>query len=97
MWTCTCHCTSDGKEHKTIWLAGPEQDTIFHLCFTVCREQGSDCHDERLACNGYSFTGAGDFVLQIIRLESFGSELQFVPVAHHVHYTDRKQPLIEPK
>ena len=24
-----CHCTSDGKEHKIIWRAGPEQDTIF--------------------------------------------------------------------
>ena len=24
-----CHRTSDGQEHKIIWLAGSEQDTIF--------------------------------------------------------------------
>ena len=44
-----CHRTSDEQEHKIIWLAGPEQDTIFHLRVTACREQGSHCHDERLA------------------------------------------------
>ena len=32
-----CHCigacrrTNDGQEHKIIWRAGPERDTIFHL------------------------------------------------------------------
>ena len=44
-----CHRTSDGQEHKIIWRAGPEQDTIFYLRVTACREQGSHCHDERLA------------------------------------------------
>ena len=44
-----CHCTSDGQQHKIIWWAGPEQDTIFYLRVTACREQGSHCHDERLA------------------------------------------------
>ena len=41
--------TSDGQEHKIIWRAGLEQDTIFHLRVTACREQGSHCRDERLA------------------------------------------------
>ena len=45
-----CLRTSDGQEHKIIWLAGPEQDTIFHLRVTACREQSSHCRDERLAC-----------------------------------------------
>ena len=44
-----CHRTSDWQEHKIIWRAGPEQDTIFYLRVTACREQGSHCHDERLA------------------------------------------------
>ena len=44
-----CHRTSDGQEHKMIWRAGPEQDRIFYLRVTACREQGSHCHDERLA------------------------------------------------
>ena len=44
-----CHRTSDGQEHKIIWRAGPERDTIFHLPVTACREQGSHCRDERLA------------------------------------------------
>ena len=70
-----CHRTSDGQEHKIIWRAGPEQDTIFHLHVTACREQGSHCHDERLAWV-YCFMVAGDFVLQLIRLKNLGSELQ---------------------
>ena len=72
----TCHRTIDGQEHKIIWLAGPERDTIFHLRVTACREQGSHCRQERLAWVPGSFTVAGDFVLQLIRLESLGSELQ---------------------
>ena len=68
-----CHRTSDGQEHKIIWRAGPEQDTIFYLRVTACREQGSHCHDERLA---WVASRAVDFVLQLIRLESLGSELQ---------------------
>ena len=39
------HRTSDGQEHKIIWRAGPERDTIFHLRVTACKEQGSHCHD----------------------------------------------------
>ena len=44
-----CHRTNDGQEHKIIWRAGPEQDTVFYLRVTACREQGSHCQDERLA------------------------------------------------
>ena len=44
-----CHRTNNGQEHKIIWRAGPEQDTIFYLHVTTCREQGSHCQDERLA------------------------------------------------
>ena len=60
-----CHRISDGQEHKIIWRAGPERDTIFHLSITACREQGSHCRAERLG----SFTAVGDFVLQLIRLK----------------------------
>ena len=44
-----CHRTNDGQEDRIILLAGPEQDTIFYLRVTACREQGSHCQDERLA------------------------------------------------
>ena len=44
-----CHRTIDGQEHKIIWRAGPERDTIFHLPVTACREQGSHCRDEGVA------------------------------------------------
>ena len=44
-----CHRTSNGQEHKLIRRAGPEQDTIFHLCATASRGRGSHRHDERLA------------------------------------------------
>ena len=71
----TCHRTNDGQEHKIIWRAGPEQDTIFYLRVTACREQGSQPLSKRAISLG-SFTGAMDFVLQLIRLESLGSELQ---------------------
>ena len=43
------HRTSDRQEHKIIWRAGPEQDTIFHLRVTASREQSSHCHNEQLA------------------------------------------------
>ena len=33
-----CHRTIDGQEHKISWRAGPEQDKIFHLRVTACRE-----------------------------------------------------------
>ena len=32
-----CHRTNDGQEHKVIWCAGSERDTIFHLGVTACR------------------------------------------------------------
>ena len=70
-----CHRTNDRQEHKIIWRAGPEQDTFFYLRVTACREQGSQPLSKRAISLG-SFTGAVDFVLQLIRLESLGSELQ---------------------
>ena len=71
-----CHCTSDRQEHKIIWRAGPEQDTIFHLRVrvTVCREHARQLLSRRAIGLG-SFKVAGDFVLMLIRLESLGSEL----------------------
>ena len=68
------HRTSDGQEHKIIWRAGPEQDTIFYLRVTACREQGSHCHDERLAwvaLRGQTTLYSNSFV------ESLGSELDY--------------------
>ena len=61
-----CHRTSDGQKHKIIWRAGPEQDRIFYLRVTACREQGSHCHDERLAwvaSRGQSTLYSNSFVL----------------------------------
>ena len=85
-----CHRTSNRQEHKIIQRAGPEQDTIFHLHVTACRRRGSHRQDERLAW--VASRGAGDFVLQLIRLESNGSELQQSKQLsscgskiHHVH------------
>ena len=90
-----CHRIIDEQEHKIICRAGPEQDTIFHLRVTACREQGNHCRDERLA--GVASRWQGDFALQLIRLESLGSELQqsyyynFHPVADKFTMcTDRK-------
>ena len=46
-----CHCgclPSHYRRARTqdyMWLAGLERDTIFHLCVTACKEQGSHCHD----------------------------------------------------
>ena len=37
------HRTIDGQEHKIIWRAVLERDTIFHLRVTACREQASHC------------------------------------------------------
>ena len=31
-----CHRTIDGQEHKIIWRAVPERDTIFHERVTAC-------------------------------------------------------------
>ena len=37
-----CHRTNDGQEHKIIWRAGPEQDTIFYLRVTAATVKTSD-------------------------------------------------------
>ena len=66
-----CHRTSDGQKHKIIWRAGPEQDPIFHF---VSQRAGSKVATVTISLG--SFTVAGDFVLQLIHLESLGSELQ---------------------
>ena len=58
------HRTSDGQEHKIIWLAGPERDTIFHLHVTACREQSSHCRDVRLAW--VSSRWQGSFVSKVL-------------------------------
>ena len=70
-----CHRTSDRQEHKIIWRAGPERDMIFQLRVTACREHARQPLSRRAISLG-SFTVAGDFVLNLIRLESLGSELQ---------------------
>ena len=62
------HRTSNRQEHKIIQRAGPEQDTI---SVQTARQPPSGP-----AISLGSFTGTGDFVLQLIRLESLGSELQ---------------------
>ena len=72
-----CHRTIDGQEHKISWRAGPERDKIFHLRVTACREHARQPLSRRaISLVTCSFTVAGDFVLQLIRLESLGSELQ---------------------
>ena len=53
-----------GACHRT--SDGQERDMIFHLRVT----------ESKAAISLSSFTVAGDFVLQVIRLESLGSELQ---------------------
>ena len=70
-----CRRTSNRQEHKIIQRAGPEQDTIFHLHVTACRRRGSHRQDHAAISLG-SFTGTGYIVLQLVRLESLGSELQ---------------------
>ena len=70
-----CHRTIDGQEHKFSWRAGPEQDKIFHLRVTACREHVRQPLSRQVISLG-SFTVAGDFVLMLIHLESLGSELQ---------------------
>ena len=70
-----CHRTIDGQEHKISWRAGPEQDKIFHLRVTACREHVRQPLSRQAISLG-SFTVAGDFVLMLIHLENLGSELQ---------------------
>ena len=70
-----CHRTIDGQEHKISWRAGPEQDKIFPLRVTACREHARQPLSRQAISLG-SFTVAGDFVLMLIHLKSLGSELQ---------------------
>ena len=59
-------------KNNIIWRAEPERDRIFHLRVQRAESmQGGHCYDERLA-----WEAAGDFTLQLIRIESLGSELQ---------------------
>ena len=69
-----CRRTSNRQEHKIIQRAEPERDTIFHLHVTACSGRGSHRQDARLAW--VASRGQVDFVLQLICLESLGSELQ---------------------
>ena len=80
-----CHRTSDRQEHKIIWWAGPEQDTIFYFRVTSCREQGSHCHDERLAWvasrgQWTSFTYYNSFVSKVLGA-NYNRASNFHPVA----------------
>ena len=78
-----CHRTNDGQEHKIIWRAGPEQDTIFYLRVTACREQGSHCQDERLAwvaSRGQWTSYSNSFVSKILGA-NFNRANNFLPVA----------------
>ena len=65
------HHTSDRQEHKIIWRAGLERDTFFTYV-----SQRAESKAATVAISLGSFTVAGDFVLQLIRLESLGSKLQ---------------------
>ena len=67
--------TGDRQANRLIQLAGPERETILHLCVTACRRRGTYCHAQRAISLGSS-TGAGDFVLQLIHLESLWNKLQ---------------------
>ena len=71
-----CHRTSNGQEHKFIWLAGQERDTIFHFNNTCHSMQRARQPLSRRVISLDSFTVAGEFMLQLIGLESLGSELQ---------------------
>ena len=88
-----CHRTSDGQEHKIIWLAGPERDTIFHLRVTTCREQGSHCCDERLAWVASRWQGtscSSSFVSKVLGA-NYNRANNFHPVADKFAMcTDRK-------
>ena len=79
-----CHRTSDGQEHKIIWLAGPERDTIL---------QGSHCHDERLAWVASRWQGTSCFSSFVSKVLGANYKIanNFHPVADKfVMCTDRK-------
>ena len=80
----TCYHTSDRQEHRLIQHAGPERETTIHLHVTTWQRPS------RQAVSLGSSTGAGDFVLQLNRLESLWNVLQVCQRAssladHHVH------------
>ena len=87
-----CHRTSNEQEHKIIHRAEPERYDFSLTCHSV---QGARQPSSGRAISLGSFTGAGDFVLQLIRLESLGSELQESKQLSSCGSmcTDRKQPL----
>ena len=85
-----CRRTSNGQEHKIIRRAEPERDTIFYLRVTACRGRGSHGHDERLAwvaSRGQGTSCSSSFVSKVL-----GANYKLANI-HHVHCTDRKQPL----
>ena len=90
-----CHHINDGQEHKIIRRAGPEQDTIFYLRVTACREQGSHCQDERLAwvaSQGQWTSYSNSFVSKVLGANYNGAN-NFHPVADkwiNSPCTDRK-------
>ena len=91
-----CHRTSNRQEHKIIQLAGPEQDTIFHVHVTACRRRGSHGHDQRLAwvaSRGQGTSCSSSFVSKVLGA-SYKTANNFLPVAQNFTMcTDRKQTL----
>ena len=66
-----CHRTSDGQEHKDYLACWTRTRHDFSLtCHSVQRAR------QPLSRRVISITVAGDILLQLIRLESLGSELQ---------------------
>ena len=90
-----CHRTSDGQEHKIIWRAGLEQDTIFHLCVTACSEQGSTLSPRAISLGSFAVQWQGNscsssFVLKVLGANYNGAN-SFHPVADKFAMcTDRK-------
>ena len=83
-----CHRTSDGQEHKIVWPAGPEQDTIFYSRVTACREQGSRCHDKRLALvasRGQWTSYSNSFVSKVLGA-NYNRANNFHPVADKIRH-----------
>ena len=86
-------CNIDGQEHKIGGRAGPEQDPIFHLRVTACREQGKNCRDERLAGVASRWQGtscSSSFVSKVLGA-NYNRANNFHPVADKFAMcTDRK-------
>ena len=88
-----CHRTNDGQEHKIIWRAGPEQDTIFYLRVTACREQGSHEQLAWVASRGQWTSYSNSFVSKVLGA-NYNRANNFRPVADKLIInspcTDRK-------